>query len=154
MFGWVCVRARRSFKGLQSGLIYPHKATGLTHFLCNFDTGLTQTGLYSKWERGRRWLGLWSCCHLKTIPQVVAPWAATRWIQCSRWPDHTRLNQNIFWCVFVSWNKTKRKRPRWWLRGKESACQCSRQGFDPWSRKIPHAVQQLSPWTVTIEPGL
>ena len=25
----------------------------------------------------------------------------------------------------------------WWLRGKESACQCRRCGFDPWVRKIP-----------------
>ena len=25
----------------------------------------------------------------------------------------------------------------WWLRGKESACQCRRHGFDPWVRKIP-----------------
>ena len=24
-----------------------------------------------------------------------------------------------------------------WLSGKESACQCSRRGFDPWSGKIP-----------------
>ena len=26
--------------------------------------------------------------------------------------------------------------PRW-LSGKESACQCKRQGFEPWDRKIP-----------------
>ena len=25
----------------------------------------------------------------------------------------------------------------WGLRGKESACQCRKQGFDPWVRKIP-----------------
>ena len=25
----------------------------------------------------------------------------------------------------------------WWLSGKESACQCRRHGFNPWSRKIP-----------------
>ena len=24
----------------------------------------------------------------------------------------------------------------WWLRGKESTCQCRRYGFDPWVRKI------------------
>ena len=33
----------------------------------------------------------------------------------------------------------------WWLSGKESACQCRGHGFDPWSRKIPRAVEQLSP---------
>ena len=26
----------------------------------------------------------------------------------------------------------------WWLSGKESACQCRRHGFTPWSGKIPH----------------
>ena len=25
----------------------------------------------------------------------------------------------------------------WWLNGKESSCQCRRQGFDPWVEKIP-----------------
>ena len=25
----------------------------------------------------------------------------------------------------------------WWLNSKESACQCRRQGFDPWIRKFP-----------------
>ena len=25
----------------------------------------------------------------------------------------------------------------WWLNGKESACQCRRHKFDPWSGKIP-----------------
>ena len=25
----------------------------------------------------------------------------------------------------------------WWLSGKESACQCSRHGFNPWAGKIP-----------------
>ena len=27
-------------------------------------------------------------------------------------------------------------------------------GFDPWSRKIPYAVEQLSPCAITIEPVL
>ena len=39
----------------------------------------------------------------------------------------------------------------WWLSGKESTCQCRRHGFDSWSRKIPHAVEQLSPCTTTTE---
>ena len=37
----------------------------------------------------------------------------------------------------------------WWLSGKESACQCRRYQFDPWSGKIPHATKQLSPCTTT-----
>ena len=41
----------------------------------------------------------------------------------------------------------------WWLSGEESTCQCRRHRFDPWSGKIPHAMEQLSPCT-TIEPVL
>ena len=40
------------------------------------------------------------------------------------------------------------------LSGKESACQCRRHGFDPWSKKIPHAYKQLSPSTTPPEPVL
>ena len=43
-------------------------------------------------------------------------------------------------------------RLRWRLSGGESACQCRRHGFDPWSRKFPHAAQQLSLCATTIEP--
>ena len=37
----------------------------------------------------------------------------------------------------------------WWLSGKESTCQYRGHGFDPWSRKIPHATGQLSPCATT-----
>ena len=40
----------------------------------------------------------------------------------------------------------------WWPSGKEPTCQCRRHGFSPWSRKIPHAAEQLSPRATTIEP--
>ena len=36
--------------------------------------------------------------------------------------------------------------------GWESACWCKGNGFSPWSRKIPHAVEQLSPNAATTEP--
>ena len=39
----------------------------------------------------------------------------------------------------------------WGLSGKESACQFRRLWFDPWSRKIPRAVEQLSLCTTTVE---
>ena len=29
----------------------------------------------------------------------------------------------------------------WWHNGKESACQCRRRGFNPWSRKIPWRME-------------
>ena len=41
----------------------------------------------------------------------------------------------------------------WWRSGWESACQCRGHGFEPWSGKIPHAVEQLGPWTTTAEPA-
>ena len=40
------------------------------------------------------------------------------------------------------------------LSSKESACQCRRHGFDPWSGKIPHAAGQLSLCATTTEPVL
>ena len=47
----------------------------------------------------------------------------------------------------------------WWLSGKEFACQPRRLGFDPWSGKIPHASELLSPNAAlyslpTLEPEL
>ena len=46
----------------------------------------------------------------------------------------------------------------WWLSGRESRCQCRRHGFDPWSGRIPHAVEHLkstshSSWAHSLEPG-
>ena len=47
---------------------------------------------------------------------------------------------------------------RWGLPGdlvvKSPSWQCRRHRFDPWSRKIPHAAEQLSLWATTIEPVL
>ena len=40
----------------------------------------------------------------------------------------------------------------WWLSGEESTCQYRRHGFDPWSRKIPHAAEQVSTHATTIDP--
>ena len=37
----------------------------------------------------------------------------------------------------------------WWRSGSESSCQCRGHGFEPWSGKIPHAAEQLSPWATT-----
>ena len=41
----------------------------------------------------------------------------------------------------------------WWRSGWESTCQCRGHGFKPWSGKIPHAVEQLSPWATATEPA-
>ena len=42
----------------------------------------------------------------------------------------------------------------WWYSGQESTCQCRGHRFDRWSRKMPHAQEQLSPCTATTEPML
>ena len=53
--------------------------------------------------------------------------------------------------------KNKERSP-WWLSVQESTCQCRRhpdqETPDPWSRKIPHAADQLSSWATTIESVL
>ena len=41
----------------------------------------------------------------------------------------------------------------WWRSGWESACQCRGHGFEPRSGKIPHAMEQLSPWATIAEPA-
>ena len=40
----------------------------------------------------------------------------------------------------------------WWHSGWESACQCRGHGFDPWSGKIPRAVERLSLCAPNTEP--
>ena len=77
-----------------------------------------------------------------------------RWFQGSRWSFQTRITAWMYskFCPFGSSNIHSRL--PWWLSGKESACQCRRQEFHPWSRKIPHAAEQKSPWTTTGEPTL
>ena len=42
----------------------------------------------------------------------------------------------------------------WWRREQESTSQCRTHKFDPWSGKIPHAMEQLSPCAITAEPML
>ena len=56
-------------------------------------------------------------------------------------------------CAIIPSNKVFPGLP-WWSSGKESTCQCGRHRFNPWSRKISHAAQQLSPCAVTIEAVL
>ena len=41
----------------------------------------------------------------------------------------------------------------WWLSGKKFACQCRRHRFYPWSGKVPHATEQLSPRTTSVQPA-
>ena len=53
------------------------------------------------------------------------------------WPD-------LIMTHFKYWNKKIVIGLPWWLSGRESTCQCRIHGLDPWSRKIPHAMEQLT----------
>ena len=51
------------------------------------------------------------------------------------------------------WGYSKKAGLPWWRSGWESACQCRGHGFEPWSGKIPHAMEQLGPRATTTEPA-
>ena len=72
------------------------------------------------------------------------------------WTSGVRLiqdNQSASWPIPVAWIKKTSWGLPWWCSGWESACQCRGHGFEPWSGKIPHATEQLSPWATTTEPA-
>ena len=54
--------------------------------------------------------------------------------------------------ILIKLSKIKYRAP-WWSSGSESACQCRRHRFKPWSGKIPHATAELGPWATTTEPA-
>ena len=82
----------------------------------------------------------WDCC-----------WWMKKWIFSKVW-------DNFFFFLTLQsvyyWNlKTLFSGLPWWRSGWESACQCRGHGFEPWSGKIPHAVEQLGPWATITEPA-
>ena len=71
------------------------------------------------------------------------------------------VNSKYWWRKAVSLDKNEKCKYQnkkgncglsWWLSGKESTCRCRRHGFHPWSRKIPRALEQLSPCPTTAGP--
>ena len=42
----------------------------------------------------------------------------------------------------------------WWSSGRESTSRCGRHRYDPWSEKIPQAVEQRCLCVTTPEPSL
>ena len=63
---------------------------------------------------------------------------------------NTGLTQFTQGCSHI---KTALQGLPWWRSGWESACQCRGHGFEPWSGKIPHAVEQLGPLATITEPA-
>ena len=55
--------------------------------------------------------------------------------------------------VSIEW-RTKTTGACMMLSGEKFSCQRRRHRFDPWSGKIPHASEQMSPRTTTTEPVL
>ena len=56
------------------------------------------------------------------------------------------------WLKWLSSNSSKGL--SWWHSGEESTCQCRGHRSDPWSRKIPYAVEQLSQCVTPTEPSV
>ena len=50
------------------------------------------------------------------------------------------------------WALSARSELPWWLSGQDSADQCRRHGFSPWSGKTPHAAEHLGLCTTSAEP--
>ena len=78
---------------------------------------------------------------------------------CEMWRKKNSLPQQFYSWVYIQ-GKWKKKliqkdtcRLPWWHSGWESACRCRGHGFEPWSGKIPHATEQLSPCATTTEPA-
>ena len=56
-----------------------------------------------------------------------------------------RFLLNTYHFHIIVKSKNHQSGPPWGYGGWEFTCQCRGRGFDPWSRKIPHAWEQLSP---------
>ena len=84
-------------------------------------------------------------CNTVCISQV--------WKQLKSWlvGDYITAGVSIKWSI-TQLLKRIRGLP-WWRSGWESACQCRGHRFEPWSGKIPHAVEQLGPWATVTEPA-
>ena len=65
-----------------------------------------------------------------------------------------RVYSFLFWLITFCCVEIYNIGLPWWLNSKESACQRRGNGFDPWSRKIPHAAEKLSPCATAVEPVL
>ena len=62
--------------------------------------------------------------------------------RCWEFTSHREIGSVVrpLWWTF-RWRSEDQGLP-WWLRGKETSCQCRRYGFDPWVRKIPWSRKQ------------
>ena len=86
---------------------------------------------------------------------LAATWMDAENIMLSEW---SQIQKAIFRYPYLKYSlvfyvlKYTQGLP-WWRSGWESVCQCRGHGFKPWSGKIPHAAEQLSPWATITEPA-
>ena len=66
----------------------------------------------------------------------------------------SNIKQQVLWQTILgsSLSKRRKKGLPWWSNAWESTCKCQGHGFDPCSRKIPHAIWQRSLCVTTTEP--
>ena len=99
-------------------------------------------------------------CSVHGILQVrILEWVAIPFSRESSWPrDQTQVS-HIMGRSFTIWATGEALNIRIGLPygsvvKNPSTCQCRRHWFNPWSRKLPHASEPLSPCIVTTEPVL
>ena len=83
-------------------------------------------------------------------PQRILEWVAISYCRGFSWPRDW-IHISFISCTgkWILYHLGRIKPPG---KPKESTCQCRKHGFDPWSRKILHAMEQLSQCATTIEP--
>ena len=101
----------------------------------------------SVWRRIWVWIFFMFCHYSSIRNQILLKLARKHWFL------NLTPEQNFWHSQFIlfkkwSWGLS------WWPSGKESACQGRRHKFEPWSGKIPHAMEQLSPCARTTESVL
>ena len=69
------------------------------------------------------------------------------------WGTKFKIHSDILCCFLIIFfiQNWKQMLDFLWSSGWEFACQCRAHGFDHWSGKIPHAVEQLSLCAATTE---
>ena len=80
-------------------------------------------------------------------------WHLWNFLQISEEVRPDRQKEGPGSSLAVQWLRIRLPGLPWWRSGWESACQCRGHGFEPWSGKIPHAVEQLGPWATITEPA-
>ena len=100
---------------------------------------------------------IWAPNLLPTPNQAFSSYRFSLLLMETPWTPYIISATGVYYSFPMSsknvWQKLSWGLP-WWLSGKESTWQCGRHRLHPWSGKIAHATEQLSPHTTTIEPVL